>query len=90
MIEEIKNNFQKLIALYEAQKEKSDYISAELSKCIEEKKDLEKQITDLTGQINQLKLNAAFTAQPEGQREARERIDKLIREIDKCINQLGG
>jgi len=89
MIKEIKNNFQKLIALYEAQKEKSDYLSAELSRCIEEKKVLEKQITDLKGQIDQLKLGAAFTAQPEGQREARERIDRLIREIDKCIAQLG-
>jgi len=75
--------------MYEAQKEKSDYLSEELSKCIEEKKDLEKQITDLKSQINQIKLNAAFTAEPQGQREARERIDKMIREIDRCIAQLG-
>lgn len=87
MFEEIRDDFKKLIALYEAQKEKSDFLSAELSKCREANQSLEKQITDLKSQIDRLKLSAAFTA-PEGSREARERIDKLIREIDKCISLL--
>ena len=87
MFEEIGLNFKKLIALYEAQKERSEYLSLELEKSKEANQTLEKQIADLKSQIDRLKLSGAFST-PQGLREARERIDTLIREVDKCISLL--
>ena len=46
-----------------------------------------KQITDLNQQIDNIRLASAFTG-AGGNAAAKERIEKLIREIDKCIKLL--
>ena len=47
-----------------------------------------KQISDLERQVDNLKLIEAFTAHEEGSAAAREKIDKMISEIDRCISLL--
>ena len=44
-----------------------------------------KQIDDLKDQVNTLELKGAFMSGGDSSSVAREKIDKLIREIDKCI-----
>lgn len=87
MLEGIRDNIGRLIALYEAQKQRSD----ELEKALNEKQQAldtcKKQITELNRQIDNLKLTGAFMGTGSSS-VAKERINKLIGEIDKCINLL--
>ena len=87
MLIEIKSNFEKLIALYEAQRERADALAAELEKERSANDACRKQIDDLKAQVNSLELKGAFMSGGDSS-SAREKIDKLIREIDKCISLL--
>ena len=87
MLNEIKSNFEKLIALYEAQRERADALAAELEKERSANDACRKQIDDLKDQVRTLELKGAFMSGGDSS-SAREKIDKLIREIDKCISLL--
>ena len=84
MLEGVKSNFERLVALYEAQKQRAEALSSKLAQCESENKSYKEQMTDLNRQIDILKLSGAFTGSGDGS-QARERLDKLIRDIDKCI-----
>lgn len=88
MLNEIKSNFEKLIALYEAQRERADALAAELEQERAVSDACRKQIDDLKAQVNTLELKGAFMTGGDSSSAAREKIDKLIREIDKCISLL--
>ena len=85
MLTEIKSNFERLIALYEAQRERSEALAAELEKARADSETCRKQIDDLKAQVNTLELKGAFMTGGDSSSASREKIDKLIREIDKCI-----
>lgn len=87
MLEEIKTNFQRLIALYETEKHRADSLAARLQKSEEDIKIYKEQITELNRQIDNLKLKAAFCGGGDNT-EAKESIASLIKEIDKCIKLL--
>ena len=88
MLTEIKSNFEKLIALYEAQRERGDNLAAELEKERAACEACRKQIDDLKAQVNTLELKGAFMSGGDSSSVAKEKIDRLIREIDKCISLL--
>lgn len=87
MLEEIRNNFQKLVSMYETEKQRADALADKLVHCEEKSKLYKEQITELNQQIDNLKLRSAFTAGGDNS-VAKASIDKLIREIDKCIKAL--
>lgn len=87
MLEGIKENIVKLISLYEAQKQRSDELSSELEKANASLLDSKEQIAQLKRQVDNLKLSSAFAGGADNAL-ARERVDKLIAEIDKCIKYL--
>ena len=87
MLEDIKSNIAKLISLYETEKQRADALAEKLAQCEEQSKSYQEQITELNRQIDNLKLASAFTADGDN-RVAKDRITKLIREIDKCIKLL--
>ncbi len=78
-----------LISLYERAKREKDEIRDELEQKKAEAERYLKLIKELEKQIDNLKLKNAFLA-TSGDEEAKERIDRLIREIDKCIALLEG
>ena len=88
MLNEIKRSFEKLIALYEAQRERADALAAELEKERAASEACRKQIDDLKDQVRTLELKGAFMSGGDSSSAAREKIDRLIREIDKCISLL--
>lgn len=87
MLNDIKSDIAKLLALYEAEKKRADEISDKLNEVQELNLRYKEQIAELTGKIDTMKLSEAFAA-TEGNSAARQRIDKLIREIDRCIKLL--
>jgi polyhydroxyalkanoate synthesis regulator phasin len=87
MLEEIKTNIEKLISLYETEKQRADALQAELDKSKAEAAASKERIADLDGQIDNLKLQYAFSGAGDPAL-AKERINKLIHEIDRCIKLL--
>lgn len=87
MLEEIKANITRLISLYETEKRRAEDLSAKLSKSEEQLQSCKEQITELNQQIDNLKLQSAFVGGTDN-RVAKERLEKLIHEIDKCIKLL--
>jgi len=94
MLDELKANVSRLIALYERERERADSLSgllsekeAEAGRYREEVKKCKEQIADLTLQIDNLRLAAAIGSQPD-RKKAHESIDRLIKEIDDCIKLL--
>ena len=86
MLEDIRQHIEKLIALYEAEKAENQRLRQELHECKETGASYRKQMMDLESQIETLKLSQAFGGTDTA--EAREKIDRLIKEVDKCISWL--
>lgn len=86
MFEEIHSNFERLVALYETERQRAEQLSAQLQSVSAANQAYKKQITELERQIDDLKLAEAFLATGDSHTEAKERITKLIREIDRCIS----
>lgn len=89
MLEDVRKNIERLIALYERERQTKENLVIELRRKDAEIDSYKKQISDLERQVDNLKLIEAFTAHEEGSAAAREKIDKMISEIDRCISLLG-
>lgn len=88
MLEDVRKNIERLIALYERERQTKDNLVIELRRKDAEIDSYKKQISDLERQVDNLKLIEAFTAHEESSAAAREKIDKMISEIDRCISLL--
>ena len=84
MLEGIKTDIEKLIALYEAERSERERLQAELVRCGAENESCRKRIEDLEQQVNNLHLSEAFGEGGDSS-AAKEKIERLIKEIDKCI-----
>ena len=87
MLEGIKTDIEKLIALYEAERSERERLQAELVRCGAENESCRKRIEDLEQQVDNLHLSEAFGVAGDGS-AAKEKIERLIKEIDKCISLL--
>jgi len=88
MLEDIKKNIEKFIALYEGEHQARKSLEAELEGSKSLCETYRKQIAELQREVDNLKLTEAFTAPAGSNPAAKEKIEKLIREIDKCITLL--
>ena len=89
MLEGIKENINKLISLYENEKTERKKLQISLAKSEAENEAFRIQIKELEDQIANMKLTSAFQASAGTNSDAKAKIDKLIREIDKCISLIG-
>jgi len=87
MLEEVRKHIEELIARYEAEKVENQRLREELQACKEAGEAYRRQVLDLESAIETLKLTEAFTAGGD-HRAAKEKLDQLIKEIDKCISWL--
>lgn len=87
MLEGIKTDIEKLIALYESERSERERLHEELVRCKADNESCRKRIEDLEQQVDNLQLSKAFGVTGDGA-AAKEKIERLIKEIDKCISLL--
>ena len=90
MLDKVKERIQKLIAAYETERAARVRLESELEKSESQNKEYRKQITELERTIDNLRLADAFKAGNADNTEARKKIDRLMKEIDKCITLMEG
>ena len=88
MLDAIKQKIKQLIAAYETQKAECEKLRSELEQMAEKNKAYEKQIIELERQIDNQKLAGAFLNGDNA--ESIKKVDRLIREIDRCIALMEG
>ena len=89
MLEEVKQKITQLIAAYESEKMECERLRCELGALTEQNEAYRKQIIELERQIDNQKLAGAFRTDGDSA-ESKKKIDKLIKEIDKCISLMEG
>lgn len=87
MLEDIKSRIEKLVSLYETEKQRADALAAELEARKADIAAYKDKVAELDAQIDNLKLQFAFSGAGDTAL-AKERITKLVREIDRCIKLL--
>ena len=87
MISDLRSKIERLISLYEREKQRGDELASQLEASRAEIADKKQQIPELKSQIDHYKLAGAFTSSEDVQ-ASKERLNKLIRDIDKCIKLL--
>ena len=88
MLDSVKQKITQLIAAYESEAAQCKRLRSELEKSESQNNAYRQQIIELERQIDNQKLAGAFLNGDTS--ESKKKIDKLIREIDKCIALLEG
>jgi len=86
MLQDVRDNIKRLIALYEKERERANVAAAEIERLNVELETCRKQNTELNRKIDNIRLSGVFSSSSSN--ESKERLDKLIREVDKCIRLL--
>ena len=90
MLENIKHKIEQLIAAYEKEKMERINLQEALHLAQKQNESYRLQITELEREIDNLKLTKAFMADGTDNAQAIKKIDRLMKEIDKCISLMEG
>ena len=86
MLEDIRKEVGRLVAANEEEKELRQNLEDELRHCREEIETYRKQIIELDRLTDNLKLKNAFLEATGSGDAAKSRIERMIKDIDKCIS----
>ncbi|MBN2347213.1 MAG: hypothetical protein JXJ22_00145 [Bacteroidales bacterium] len=82
---ELRSKIKSIIMLYETEKEKNRVLNKQNLQLVEKVNSLEQKTNDLELKYNNLKLGKAIASGDESKHDAKIKINKIVREIDKCI-----
>jgi hypothetical protein len=85
IILELRNNLKKIISLMENEKQKNIELKNKNSKLERELRTLRKSYNDLENENKNIKLAKAITASSDSSHDAKIKVNRIVREIDKCI-----
>ncbi len=85
IIDDLKQKFQSLRERLVEHKNSNLELEAENNKLGDKLREQKEELNELRKQNNTLKLAKAFSAESEESQDAKLRINKIVREIDKCI-----
>ena len=85
IIDDLKQKFRLLKDRLEEQKNSNSKLEADNISLTDKLKEQEEEINELKQENNTLRLAKAFSADGEDSQEARLQINRIVREIDKCI-----
>ena len=89
MLDVLKQRISQLIAAYEKEKAERIRLSDELEQARQQNETYKEQIIELKRQIDNQKLAGAFLSKGDNA-ESKKKIDRLIKEIDRCISLMEG
>ena len=89
MLDVLKQRISQLVAAYEKEKAERIRLSNELEHARQENNTYKEQIIELKRQIDNQKLAGAFLNNGDNA-DSKKKIDRLIKEIDKCISLMEG
>ena len=81
----LRDRIKKIVNLLETEKEKSRKLSAEKQLMVEKLVGLQKEKEDYKIKYNNLKLAKKLDASFENTHDAKLKVNRIVREIDKCI-----
>ena len=90
MLLDIKQKIERLIAAYEKERMERIRLQDALQQSQKQNETYKTQITELEREIDNLKLTKAFMADGADNAQAIKKIDRLMKEIDKCISLMEG
>ena len=89
MLDSVKQKITQLIAAYETEKTEREKFQSELEQARQQNETYRKQIYELERQIDNQKLAKAFMAEGDTT-DSKKKIDRLMKEIDRCIGLIEG
>ncbi len=84
----LKGHIEKIISSYESAVYENNILKEKLAASQAELETSKRTVKELTDKLELLQLTNAFKGSSQDIKEAKQRIAKLIREIDKCISLL--
>jgi hypothetical protein len=85
VLDNLKGQITKLISLYQKSKQEKEFLIHEKLELMEKFEILKNEREELNHQYNTLKLAKTFAANSGDSQEAKVKINRIVREIDKCI-----
>lgn len=81
----LRSRIKKIIELYEKERDEKKIILDEKSELLIKLQAQEKKINELEHKYNTLKIAKSLLAGSNDEQEARSKVNRMVREIDKCI-----
>lgn len=88
VINKLKSHIEQIISKYELALSYNTSLKEQFDKVTEELEIKNNRIKELEQKVEQMQLAEAFTASTEDVKEAKKKIGKIVKEIDKCISML--
>lgn len=88
IIQKLKGHIEQIIAKYELALSENISLREELEKYKGDLENRNNRIKELEQKVEKMQLAEAFAASSEDVKEAKKRIARIVREIDKCISML--
>ena len=89
MIDDLRKDIERLVSLYESERKRGDELASSLVVSQSEVVKLKKLNAELTDKLKKLEVANAL-AGADTSFEAKNSIDRLVRQIDQCIKLLEG
>ena len=88
VLERLKDRIERIISSYESAVFENRELKEKLAASQQELETNKKTIKELTEKLEILQLTNAFKGSSQDIKEAKQRIARIVREIDKCISLL--
>ena len=83
--EQLQFRIRQLIEMYEKEKSANELLSREKTDIQEQVRLKQDKLKDLEEKYNKLKISKALIASSEDVHDAKLKVNRMVREIDKCI-----
>ena len=87
-LRKLKGHIEQIISKYELALSENESLKGELERCRTELENKGDRIKELEKKVELMQLGDACKASSEDVKEAKRKIGRIVREIDKCISML--
>lgn len=88
VIKQLKGNIEQIISRYESAVYEKEELAKKVRALAAENESFKQKVTELETKLEKIQLANAFEASSQDIKEAKQRIVRIVKEIDKCISLL--